>query len=193
MRLKPVLIARALLILALLAASGAALAPAARAALITVGFTYYNQDTPNPPVVQGVLTLDDSLVPGGFVIVGMSGQRDGVPITSVIPPGDPVFFNDNRFFFTSPHLDSFGMAFTVEAGVVGVLADDLRVNLFNNANPQNCGQHANDYAESLDGQCSNILAVAFEVPEPPVLLLFGAALLAFGLLPRRARLPVRHR
>jgi hypothetical protein len=159
-----------------------AIGPAPAAASQIIGFNYLNVDGLNPPTASGHLIINDLPEPGGgYLITAITGQHNGNPISGLIPPGDPVFFNDNLFFFSEPHLHSFGFAFTV-AGPGG----GERYNVFNTLSPPNCGG-ANEYAELSTGNCSDGIQVLFSVPEPGDLGLLAAALIGLATT-RRLRL-----
>ena len=149
-----------------------------------IGFTYYNIDEVNPPAASGNLVINDAPEPGGgFLITAITGQHNGNPITGLIPAGDPVFFNDNLFFFSEPYLHSYGFAFTV-AGPGG----EERYNVFNTLSPPNCGG-ANEYAEvGATGACSDAVQILFSVPEPDALGLLATALLGLAAACRTRRL-----
>lgn len=134
---------------------------------------------------SGIITTSDT--PNAFLpapaydIVGISGLRNGIAITGIVPPSG-VFasgfgFNyDNVLYSADPFFDVNGMLYT-----------DLNSEIFNvwyNANTP--GYAANSYYESVlrNGNYVNTILTdgsIEQVPEPAPIMLVGLALLSlFG-------------
>jgi len=125
-----------------------------------------------------------------FLITGMTGFRNGEPITGLLPPDsfppNSNLSNDNFLFPSSPFLDVNGVSFTV-AGMGNDGAGN--VNLFFNTgcqNPNISQCYTEDSLDVGDGTFS-VTAVTNPVPEPSTIAVVAASLLALVYLVSRGR------
>jgi hypothetical protein len=161
---------------------------AASAGVLNWNFSYTGLGTS----VSGVLTTSDVQLPAftngtsnGYAILGITGNRNGVPISGVFPPSGAIssnagFLYDNVLYSTDPHFDFRGMLYQTQPG-----------NLYN------VWFDVGKYWEGYFPENSRVMTVneltyggVERVSEPGALALVALALLAlfgFGALRIRGR------
>lgn len=80
--------------------------------------------------VSGVLTTSDVQLPAfnngtsnGYAILGITGNRNGVALSGIVPPSGAIssnagFLYDNVLFSTDPHFDFRGLLYQTQTGAL---------------------------------------------------------------------------
>jgi PEP-CTERM motif len=148
-----------------------------------------------------IVTTSDVLnSDGSYTIDALSGERNGMAVTGLLPAGDnpptcspgPCWFlvSDNEFFPTAPFLDSGGFSYTLGGGYGVPGGDDVNLyfdsatsvyyDLTQSANAANC-----DGMSSCSYLGTPVTLSVTPVPEPGTMGLFGACLAGLGWVLRR--------
>jgi PEP-CTERM motif len=143
---------------------------------------------------------------GSFTIGAVSGERNGLAITGLLPAGNNpstcgapfpcwILTSDNEFFPTAPFVDFGGFSYTIGGGYGVPGGED--VNLYY----QSSNNTYYDLTETLNAaNCDGLSTCSYrgtpvrlsvtQVPEPAALGLFAASLAGLAWV-RRRRLSVR--
>jgi hypothetical protein len=118
-------------------------------------------------------TLTDISGFTGYLILGMSGTWDSLPIIYLLPPAN-FFNNDNLLSPSQPQLDSFGLAFG---------------NTDSNYNISYAGPGYQAFGAGFADNGQGIFsATAVATPEPATAVLVGPIVLAFALFVRHRKI-----
>lgn len=148
----------------------------------TFTFQYTGLDV----TASGIFTADP-FAPGVYAVTGMTGERNGSPITSFIPspggPGIAFYYSDtvldNLFYMpSSPRFFSVSSQSGVDFGTV-----DGKFNIYFDPAP---GAYV-EYTINSGGNPRQITFAAAEAPEPSSMLLLGTGLTILGMVFRRKR------
>jgi hypothetical protein len=144
-----------------------------------------------------IITTNGVLNGGAYTVTGVTGQRNGVTVTGLLPAGNNpttcpsgtksfcwVLGSDNLYFPSPPDLDKYGIGYKTTNDLLNLYWYD--------------GSYYDLSYKSLASACppdtatcgylgTAVKVTTTQVPEPATLSLFGLGLLAVGLASRRKR------
>lgn len=124
---------------------------------------------------SGVLTTDSTLSGGAYSITGITGQRNGQAILSLVPAGTfGNLFSDNLLFASGPFLDYAGITFTTSSGAFNLCY----------AGP-GCGASGYQDITNQSLVYTPVTLNVAKVPEPATMALFGVGLMLVGFAARK--------